>query len=91
MKRSLALTSLLLSVGLINASAQSAEFAYADCATGFNEIGRLALDDISGSPQDVERIIAYKASECGASYYRIIEMTENDSSYNWYAQAILYA
>lgn len=91
MTRPLALTSLLLSAGLINATAQPAEFACADRATGFNEIGLISLDKISGSPQEVERLIAFRAGEQGASYYRIIKMTESVSNHCWHAQAIIYA
>ncbi len=67
MKRTLALTSLLLSVGLVSTTAQSAEFASADCVTGLNEIGQISVNNISGSPQDVERVVALKADEQGAS------------------------
>ncbi|WP_279049626.1 DUF1471 family protease activator YjfN [Cedecea davisae] len=91
MKRSLALTTLLLSVGLIPTLAQSAEFASADCVTGLNEIGLISVNDIFGSPQDVERMIALKADEQGASWYRIIQMQENLQANNWRAQAIIYA
>ena len=68
MKRTLALTSLLLSAGLVSTTAQSAEFASADCVTGLNEIGHISVNNISGSPQDVERIVALKADEQGASW-----------------------
>lgn len=91
MKRSLSLTTLLLSVGLIRTLAQSAEFASADCVTGLSEIGFISVNDITGSPQDVERMIALKADEQGASWYRIIQMQENALADSWRAQAILYA
>lgn len=91
MKRSLAFNSLLLSVGLLRTSAQSAEFASADCVTGLNEIGLISVNDISGSPQDVERLIALKADEQGASWYRIIHMREDVHIDCWQVQAILYA
>ncbi|MDF3008685.1 MAG: hypothetical protein K0R86_2552 [Enterobacter kobei] len=58
MKRSLALTTLLLSVGLVSTTAQSAEFASADCVTGLNEIGLISVNNVYGSAQDVERVIA---------------------------------
>ena len=91
MKRSLALTSLLLSVGMISTTAQSAEFAGADCVTGLNEIGLISVNHVSGSPQEVERVIALKADEQGASWYRIIQMQEEQRVDNWRVQAILYA
>lgn len=91
MKRSLALTSLLLSAGLMNTTAQSAEFASADCVTGLNEIGLISVNNISGSPQDVERVIAFKADEQGASWYRIVQMQEDRYADQWRVQAILYA
>ncbi|AVY96580.1 MULTISPECIES: DUF1471 family protease activator YjfN [Lelliottia] len=91
MKRSLALTSLLLSAGLMSTTAQSAEFASADCVTGLNEIGLISVNNISGSPQDVERVIAFKADEQGASWYRIVQMQEDRYADQWRVQAILYA
>jgi len=91
MKRSLALTTLLLSLGLVSTTAQSAEFASADCVTGLNEIGLISVNNVYGSAQDVERIIAFKADEQGASWYRIIAMQEDRRADNWRVQAILYA
>lgn len=91
MKQSLALTSLLLSVGLITTSAQSAENASADRVTGLNEIGTISVSEVVGSPQDVERLIAWKADEQGASYYRIVQMHETLRADSWQAQAIIYA
>ncbi|WP_031521589.1 DUF1471 family protease activator YjfN [Siccibacter colletis] len=91
MKRSLALTTLLLSVGLITTSAQSADRACADRVTGLNEIGLISVNNIFGSAQDVERIIALKADEQGASWYRIVQMQENHNPDNWRVQAIIYA
>lgn len=73
------------------ATAQSAEFASADCVTGLNEIGQISVSNISGDPQDVERIVALKADEQGASWYRIITMYEDQQPDNWRVQAILYA
>ncbi|MGU7800674.1 hypothetical protein ACV2ZF_25970, partial [Escherichia coli] len=43
MKRSLTLPSLLLTTATANTSAQSAEFASADCVTGLNEIGLISV------------------------------------------------
>lgn len=58
MKQEFALSSLLLSAGLVSTTAQSAEFASADCVTGLNEIGLISVSNVAGNPQDVERIIA---------------------------------
>ena len=63
----------------------------ADCVTGLNEIGQISVSNISGDPQDVERIVALKADEQGASWYRIITMYEDQQPDNWRVQAILYA
>ena len=87
MKRTLALTSLLL----LSTTAQSAEFASADCVTGLNEIGQISVNNITGSPQDVERVVALKADEQGASWYRIVQMQEDHHVNHWRVQAILYA
>ncbi len=54
MKRSFTLSSLLLTAATANTSAQSAEFASADCVTGLNEIGLISVTNLSGSQQDVE-------------------------------------
>ena len=54
MKQSLALSSLLLTAGLVSTTAQSAEFASADCVTGLNEIGLISVSNISGNPQDAQ-------------------------------------
>ena len=91
MKRTLALTSLLLSVGLITTSAQSAEDVAADCVTGLNEIGMISVNGIAGTVQDVEKVIALKADEQGASYYRIVKMQETQLAEGWRVQAIIYA
>jgi hypothetical protein len=90
-KNSPALSPILLYSGMENAVAQSAEFASADCVTGLNEIGLLSVNNISGSQQDVERVIATKADEQGASWYRIVQMYEEQQPDNWRVQAILYA
>lgn len=79
------------SLGFSNTTAQSAEFASADCVTGLNEIGQISVNNISGSLQDVERVIALKADEQGASWYRITQMYEEQHPDNWRVQAILYA
>ena len=89
MKRTLALTTLLLSAGLLSTTAQSAEFASA--VTGLNEIGQISVNNITGSPQDVERVVALKADEQGASWYRIVQMQEDHHVNHWRVQAILYA
>ena len=89
MKRTLALTTLMLSAGLLSTTAQSAEFASA--VTGLNEIGQISVNNITGSPQDVERVVALKADEQGASWYRIVQMQEDHHVNHWRVQAILYA
>ena len=61
MKQLLASPSLQLVTYPASATAQSAEFASADCVTGLNEIGQISVSNISGDPQDVERIVALKA------------------------------
>ncbi|MDU2481568.1 MAG: hypothetical protein E7D33_20575, partial [Klebsiella sp.] len=48
MKRSFTLPSLLFTAATANTSAQSAEFASADCVTGLNEIGLISVTNLSG-------------------------------------------
>ena len=91
MKRTFTLPSLMLTSATANTSAQSAEFASADCVTGLNEIGLICVNNISGSQQDVEHAIAVQADEQGASWYRIVQMYEEQQPDNWRVQAILYA
>lgn len=91
MKRSFALTSLLLSIGLISTTARSAEYVSADRVTGLNEIGVFSLNGLNGSPQDIERLVALKADEQGASFYRIIQLHEDATPDKWNVRAIFYA
>ena len=91
MKRTFTLPSLMLTTVTANTSAQSAEFASADCVTGLNEIGLICVNNISGSQQDVEHAIAVQADEQGASWYRIVQMQEDHHVNHWRVQAILYA
>lgn len=91
MKRSNALTTLLSSMRLLPPLARSAEDVAADCVTGLNEIGMMSVNDMVGSPFDVEQVIALKASEQGASYYRIIQLEEDLPTESWQAQVIIYA
>ncbi|MBS0849161.1 YdgH/BhsA/McbA-like domain containing protein [Citrobacter sp. JGM124] len=91
MQQSNALTTLLASMGLLPSLAQSAEDVAADCVTGLNEIGTISVNDMVGSPVEVEKVIALKASEQGASYYRIIQLQEDLPTERWQAQVIIYA
>ncbi len=90
MKRSTALTSLLLSVGLLSTGAQSAELAPADRVTPLSEIAEITFNDLPGSPQEAEQAIARTAGQHGASYYRILRMEEQAHPLGWRASAILY-
>ena len=91
MKRTFTLPSLMLTTVTANTSAQSAEFASADCVTGLNEMGLICVNNISGSQQGVEDDIGVQADEQGASWYRIVQMYEEQQPDNWRVQAILYA
>ena len=48
MNRSPVLTTLLLSIGLISATAQSAENVNADLTTGLNQVGVISVQGIVG-------------------------------------------
>ena len=89
MKQLLASPSLQLVTYPASATAQSAEFASADCVTGLNEIGQISVSNISGDPQDVERIVALKADEQGASWYRIITRVKTLSRHRQYCALML--
>ncbi|MGS9184102.1 DUF1471 domain-containing protein, partial [Salmonella enterica subsp. enterica serovar Infantis] len=51
----------------------------------------ISVSNVAGNPQDVELIISLKAYEQGASWYRLIQMYEEQQTDNWRVQAILYA
>ena len=91
MKRTFTLPSLMLTTVTANTSAQSAEFASADCVTGLDEIGLICVNNISGSQQDVETPSPCRPTKQGASWYRIVQMYEEQQPDNWRVQAILYA
>ncbi|MTD41249.1 DUF1471 domain-containing protein [Erwinia sp. CPCC 100877] len=91
MTPTLALPAVLSSVGLITPFARSAEEARADRVTGLNEIGTIWVNALSEDMQDMEHIVAQKADERGASYYRIVRVQESQQPDNWRVQAILYA
>lgn len=90
MKRSTPLISLLPPLGLLSACAQPAELAPADRVTPLSEIAEITFNDLPGTLQDAEQVIARKADEHGASYYRILRMDEQAHQPGWYASAILY-
>ena len=76
MKQLLASPSLQLVTYPASATAQSAEFASADCVTGLNEIGQISVSNISGDPQDVERIVSSTANEqCRMRRERLVRPT----------------
>lgn len=79
MKRSFTLSSLLLTAATANTSAQSAEFASADCVTGLNEIGLISVTNLSGSQQDVEHAIAAKQTSKAPPGIALFRCTRNNS------------
>lgn len=78
-------------IGLITTAARPAEEASADCVTGLNEIGTISVNAVSDSPEEVGYIVAQKADERGASWYRIVCMQESPRLNSWCVQAIIYA
>lgn len=72
-------------------TARSADEARADYATGFNEIGTISLHAASENPQDIEQLVAQKANEQSASWYRIVCIQQNTGLSGWRVQAIIYA
>lgn len=71
-------------MGLLSAGAPSA-----DHVTPSSEIAETTLNDPPGTLQDAGQIIARKAYEHGASYYRILRMNEQAHQFSWQASAIL--
>jgi hypothetical protein len=98
MKRSFTLSSLLLTAATANTIKESSrphtkpdKNAFLLIEEFLNEIGLISVTNLSGSQQDVEHAIARKADEQGASWYRIIQMYEEQQPDSWRVQAILYA
>ncbi len=83
-KTTLALTTVL---SALTFGAFSAELLNNDQAQNLQSIGTVSVSGITGSPMDVRQALEAKASEKGASAYRVIE---NSQRGNWHATAELY-
>lgn len=84
-------SSLLLSEQFATPAARPAEEVAADCVTGLNEMGFLSFTMPDREIQDLDRVVACKADEQGAAYYRIIRVQEDTPPTGWHVQAIIYA
>ena len=65
----------------------AAESVNADQAKNLQSIGVISVSGVAGSPMDIHQALNNKATEKGASAYRVIEDYENG---NWHATAELY-
>jgi len=65
----------------------AAESINADQAKNLQPIGVVNVSGLSGSPMDIRHALNAKATEQGASAYRVIESRQED---NWHATAELY-
>jgi hypothetical protein len=59
-------------------------------ANNYQRVGVVSVNGITGSPSDVETALQQKATKEGASYFRIIGMSEPGKSSDWHASAELY-
>ncbi|WP_128176191.1 biofilm peroxide resistance protein BsmA [[Pantoea] beijingensis] len=58
-------------------------------STSLPRLGNISATE-RGSPDDVQRVIAARATAMGASYYMIVALSESVAPGMWYASAILY-
>lgn len=58
-------------------------------SAGLPKLGNISAST-RGSPDDVQRAIAARASQAGAVYYQIIMLDDTSFPGLWYATAILY-
>ncbi|MBD8164674.1 peroxide/acid stress response protein YhcN [Erwinia persicina] len=65
----------------------AAESVNAEQAKDLQSMGVISVSGVAGSPMDVREALNNKATEKGASAYRVIENYENG---NWHATALLY-
>ncbi|QDY43157.1 biofilm peroxide resistance protein BsmA [Candidatus Pantoea soli] len=67
---------------------QAQEITRAQSA-GLPKLGNVTATS-RGSPDDVQRAIAARASQAGAVYYQIVMLDDTTLPGQWYATAILY-
>jgi len=65
----------------------AAESVNAEQAKDLQSMGVISVSGVAGSHMDVREALNNKATEKGASAYRVIENYENG---NWHATALLY-
>ncbi|MEJ4046042.1 peroxide/acid stress response protein YhcN [Erwinia sp. SLM-02] len=65
----------------------AAESVNATQAQNLQSIGVVSVSGIAGSPMDIRQALDSKATEKGASAYRVIESYQNG---NWHATAEIY-
>mgnify|MGYP001942033008 CR=1 FL=1 len=83
-KTSIATMSLLSALSFGAFAAQSVN---AEQAQSLQSMGTISVSAITASPSDIRDALAQKADQQGASAYRVIEVSDNNS---WHATAELY-
>lgn len=68
-------------------SSFAAESVNADQAKNLQPMGVVSVSGVGGSPMDIRQALNNKATDKGASAYRVIENYQNG---NWHATAELY-
>ncbi|NIF60024.1 peroxide/acid stress response protein YhcN [Enterobacter sp. Ap-916] len=87
MKTKLTIAALsLLSVISLGASA-AAHQINSEQAQGLQSMGSISVSQVGSAPMDMRQELSQKATEQGASAYRVIEARSGD---NWHATAELY-
>lgn len=61
-----------------------------DRAANLQSIGVVSVSGIAGSPDDAVSALKSKATEQGASYYRIIGLDNPGDSSSWRGNAVIY-
>ncbi|XBS71225.1 DUF1471 domain-containing protein [Acerihabitans sp. KWT182] len=77
-------------MGAASFSALASQELNAAEAAGHQEIGRVSVSGLEGSPDDVVQALARKADEQNAPYFRVIEVANPGKSSDWIGNADIY-
>ncbi|WP_213991863.1 DUF1471 domain-containing protein [Sodalis sp. dw_96] len=77
-------------VGTVSFTALASQELNSTEAASHQEIGRISVSGLEGSPDDVVHALARKAAEQNAPYFRVIEVANPGKSSDWIGNADLY-
>lgn len=86
MKTSVAIASLSL-MSILSFGALAAQSINNSQASNMQSIGTITLNGVTDAPSDIAKAVSDKATQQGATAYRIVEARNSD---NWHVTAELY-